>query len=565
MIVRRTVLYPFSLCLLSIVLLVSGCGGPSEPAVDTPPADAAQDGQAAGVNDGEPVNGDWVINRFAVEPQILNPMLDTSDAYTFRITEDIFDSLLDMNKDTFELEPMLAERYEVSEDHLTYTFYMRKDAKFSDGTPVTAKDVKFTFDAIQNTQNETADIRNYYQDVTSVELIDDYTIKFTCDKPYYRHAVMLSGMPVYPAHVYGEGDFNTGSFNRHPVGSGPYVFERWDTNQQIVLARNPNFWDPSRAAHPDKLVYKFITDDNAAFQVMQRQEIDVMGLTPEQWENQASAPQFEAKFNKHTYWGRTGYAASYGYIGWNLRKPKFADKRVRQALTMLLDRQEILETVLFGLGKVVTGPADLNSPEYDETIEPWPFDPERAKALLDEAGWVDSNADGVRDKDGEKLAFEFMLPPGSTEMSTMATVYQEELKRAGIEMNIRFIEWATFIENLTKREFDAVTLSWAIPPNSDPYQIWHSTQAEKGSNYPGYKNPEIDKLLEDIRLEFDRDKRIPMFHRVHEILHEDQPYIFLWSLKALAAVDKRFHGVHVYRLGLDVSEWWVPLADQRYP
>lgn len=560
MIVRRIFVLHLP-AFLAALLVVAGCGGPSDPAPE--PSEPGQSARA--VDEGEPVKGDWVINHLPVEPQHLNPLLDTGDAYTARLTANTFEALLDMDKDTFELKPQLAESYEVSDDHLTYTFYMRKDAKFSDGTPVTARDVKFTFDTIQNPQNETADLRNYYQDVTNVELLDDHTIQFTCDKPYFRHIVMLSGMPVYPEHIYGQGDFNTSPNNRKPVGSGPYVFESWQTNQQIVLARNENFWDPERTGRPDKLVYKVIVDANAAFQVLERQELDVMGLSPEQWENRASSPQFEAKFNKHKYWGTTGYAASYAYIGWNMRKPQFSDQRVRQALSMLLDREEILETVFFGLGKVVSGPSDLNSPEYDQSIAPWPFDPERAKALLDEAGWIDSNADGVRDKDGTAFSFEFMFPPGSNELQIMATVYQEELKRAGIQMRIRMIEWAAFIESITKRQFDAVTLRWAIPPDSDPYQIWHSSQGEKGSNYPGYKNAEVDQLLDDIRIEFDREKRIPLFHRFHAILHEEQPYTFLWSPYALAAIDKRFRGVYVYRLGLDISEWWVPAAEQRYP
>ena len=582
MIVRRV----FNLALpslLVVLLALAGCGGPSGPDAESEAnrqesgsdaetmlaeataAGAAETTPATQEESGPPVDGDWVINRLPVEPQTLNPVLETADAYTQQIVGAVFESLLDSDKDTFELKPMLAESYEISDDHLTYTFTMRKDATFSDGVPVTAHDVKFTFDAIQNPANETADLRNYFQDVTNVELLDDYTVRFTCAKPYFRHVIMLSGMPIFPKHIYEQGDFNTSPNNRKPIGSGPYVFETWQTNQQIVLARNDKYWNPERAGHVDKLVYKIITDNNAAFQVLEKQEIDAyMRLTPEQWMNQAATPEFEAKFNKYKYWGTTGYAASLSYVAWNLRKPQFQDKRVRRALTMLLDRQEILDTLYYGLGKVVTGPSDLNSPEYDSSIKPWPFDPEGAKALLDEAGWIDHDGDGIRDKDGTKLSFEFMFPPGANEVDQMATVYQEELRRAGIDMRIRTIEWATFIENITKREFDAVTLRWAMPPNSEPYQIWHSSQAEKGSNYPGFSDPEVDKLLEDIRTEFDREKRIPMFHRVHAILHEEQPYIFLWSRLELAAVDKRFHGVKVYRLGMDTTEWWVPLDMQRY-
>jgi peptide/nickel transport system substrate-binding protein len=231
---------------------------------------------------------------------------------------------------------------------------------------------------------------------------------------------------------------------------------------------------------------------------------------------------------------------------------------------MLLDRQTILDTIFYGLGKVVTGSEFSESPEYDKSIQPWPFDPERAKKLLAEAGWADTDKDGILDKDGVPFKFDYMIPSGSPEYEQLATVYKEELGKAGIAMTILLREWASFIESLTNRKFDAVTLAWAIPPDDDPYQIWHSSQTEKGSNYPGYKNPEVDKLLEDIRIEFDRNKRIPIFHRFHAILYEEQPYTFLFNIYTLGAIDKRFQDVRVYPLGTDPREWWVPKSVQRY-
>ncbi|MCC6695133.1 MAG: peptide-binding protein [Candidatus Hydrogenedentes bacterium] len=564
---RRPHVYVITLCAM---LALAGCGGPAPaPGGDTAPPETSVAGNSTvPADEGTPVDGDWVINLLPVEPQHLNPLLEGADAYTQRIGLDIFESLLDVDKDTFELKPMLAESYEISEDHLTYTFHMRKDAKFSDGVPVTAHDVKFTYDAIMNPSNETEERRSYIQDVTRAEVLDDYTIRFTCTKPYYLHLGALGNsmyaMCVLPKHIYEKNDFNTSPSNRHPVGSGPYAFESWETNQQIVLRRNDNYWNPAEKGHVDKIVYKIISDDNAAFQVLERQELDAVPLMPEQWVTRASTPQFEAKFDKLKYWGSTGYSYSFTYIGWNMRKPQLSDKRARQALTMLLNRDEVVETLFYGLAQVVTGATDPKTPESNPSIEPWPFDPERAKALLDEAGWTDHNSDGVRDKDGVEFTFELLYTPGLPVIDQMATFYQEELKRAGIRMNIRRIEWAAFLDSVQKRNFDAVVLSWAVPPNEDLYQIFHSTQTEKGSNYPGLVNAEVDKLLEDIRVEFDRDKRIPMFHRIDAILHEEQPYTFLYTRQALVAVDKRFRGVKVYNLGLDLSEWWVPKDQQRY-
>jgi len=183
---------------------------------------------------------------------------------------------------------------------------------------------------------------------------------------------------------------------------------------------------------------------------------------------------------------------------------------------------------------------------------------------LAEAGWKDSDNDGVLDKDGVKFAYNYMIPSGNKEVEQLATVYKEELARAGISMTIQLREWASFLESVTKRNFESVSLSWAIPVDSEPYQIWHSSQAEQGSNYPGYKNPEVDKILEDIRVEFDREKRIPMFHRFHQIMHDEQAYTFLFNRYSLQAVDKRFNNVTLYAVGVDPREWWVPTELQRY-
>jgi len=412
--------------------------------------------------------------------------------------------------------------------------------------------------------NETADLKNYFQSVKSADVLDDYTIQFKCSKPYFKHLDMIGGMPIYPEHIYSKGDFNKSPYNRKPVGSGPYVFDSWDTNQQITFVRNPNYWRKTDGGYVDKMVYKIITDDNPAFDVLARGELDYMSMTPDQWVNRANAPDFEAKFNKVTYWATSGYVGGYTYIAWNMRRPMFKDKRVRQAMTMLLDRKQILDTIFYGLGKIQTGPAAWNSPEYDDTIKPWPFDPARAKKQLADAGWVDTDKDGIRDKDGVPFKFEYLIPTGSREYEQLATVYKEQLRKAGIQMNIRMLEWAAFIDNLVNRSFDACTLAWAIPVDQDPYQIWHSSQAKKGSNYPGYKNPKVDKLLEDARTVFDRDKRDAMYKKLHAILHEDQPYTFLIARERLVAIDKRIHGVKVYKQGLYPIEWWIPKASQRY-
>lgn len=549
-----------------------GCGsGDTAGNADAPPILDTPFGTVQGAPpkaEGDPVEGDWIMIHLNAETASLNPLLDIADAYTQRIVDgyggNIFETLLTTNRETQEEEPWIAERWEISEDKLTYTFYLRQDATFSDGAPVTAKDVLFTYEAIQNPAHLTAMRRSYLSDFESATLLDDYTIQFKAKRPYFLHLGVLGGMEILPAHIYGEGDFNDHPASRAPVGSGPYRFERWDTGQQVVLTKRDDYWGPKKP-WVNQLHYKFVTDDNAAFQLLRRGELDQMRLSSEQWVRHATQPVITDQYQKYTLYSPVdGYASTFSWTGWNAKRPYFSDKRVRRAMTMLLDRETIGKTIYHGLVRVVTGHAFPDSPSYDKTIEPWPFDPAAAKALLDEAGWVDSDNDGIRDKDGTPFKFEWIYPSGSPEYDQLATVYKEELTKAGIDVTLRPLEWATFTESVDKRSFDACSMAWASPVESDPYQIWHSSQQEQGSNYVGFANAEADQIIEAARLEFDDEKRNAMYRRFHAILHEEQPYTFLFNAQRKVAISNRFQGVTPYALGFDMRDWWVPVAQQRY-
>ena len=539
-------------------LVLAGCGGRSEESGRSPSGGTADSTGSSGL----PEQGDTLVTNLANEPGHLNPAIG-NDGYATEVTGHIFSTILNVDNETMEFIPHVAERWEISEDNLTYTFFLREDAVFSDGVPLTAEDIEFSYDIIMDPASDTAPIRNYYADIETVEILDPLTIRFNMKKPYFRHIIVLGLMEVMPKHIYGEGDFNTHPNNRNPVGSGPYKFEKWDTGQQIVLARNENYfldWP-----HVDKRVFKFISDENASFQVLERHELDEMRMQPELWVTRGSRPSFEAEFNKFTPNSPSpGTLSRYNYIGWNMRKPMFQDKRVRRALTMLFDRELIIETVWHGLGTLITGGMPYDSPEYDHSIEPWPFDPEAAKKLLDEAGWVDSDRDGVREKDGVPFEFELSYGAGLAEYNQLTAVYQEELKRAGISMSLNPLEWAAFLERVYDRSFDANMMAWVTPMQQDLYQLWHSTMAPSGSNHPGFIRDDVDKILEDFRIEFDPEKRAKLYHRLHAILHEEQPYTFLYARPGLVAVDKRFQDVKVYDLGLDPLEWWVAKEARLY-
>ncbi len=529
------------------VIALTGCEGPPQPE-DRPDAQVVEE-------DFEPAEGDRLIFHMAAEMDHLNPYT-SSDASESEVNGYIFEGLLERNPETLDMEPRIAESWDVSDDHLVYTFHLRDDVHFSDGEPLTAEDVVFSFETVLDPEVMAPHLRNYFADIEEVELVDEHTVRFTCSQPYFRHLIMIGGLPILPKHIYGEDDFNNHPNNRSPIGSGPYVFHEWRTGQRVVLRRNENYW--REKPYIKERVFQIITEHNSAFQVLNQQGMDVMELTPELWTHRASRPEFEQNFQKFTY-----YAPRYSYIGYNMRRPLFEDKRVRRALTMLLDREQILEQIHYGLGQVITGNFFIDNPEYNEELEPWPHDPEAARELLGEAGWS-RNDDGVMEKDGREFRFELIIRADSPTDEQIATVFQESLRRAGIQMRIRRLEWASLLQQVDSREFDAVRLGWSMPPDPDPYQVWHSSQAEGGSNHVGFDNEEADEIIEEARQTFDDERRTELYRRFHEIVHEEQPYTFLFCMEVLLAVDNRVRGINIYPYGPDSREWYVPAELQRY-
>ncbi|MGD9651035.1 MAG: peptide-binding protein [Candidatus Dadabacteria bacterium] len=549
----------YTALLLLLVLTAASCKSGGDENKTATKEDSATTSESPGADSqgGEPVEGDWLIYHIGAEPGTLNPIVAT-DAYESVINGgNIYETLIERDNATLELKPLLAESWEISEDKLTYTFKIRQGVKWHDGAPFTSADVVFSYKTIMDPKVDAPQLRSYYQEIRDVEAIDDYTVKFTYARPYFLALEFCGGMPIVPKHIFENGDFNTNPAGRSPVGTGPFKFVKWTTGREVVLEKNPDYW--GEKPHLNRIVFRIITDSSVALQVLKRQELDVASLTPIQWEKQTNSPDFEKHFDKFSY-----FTPNYSYIGWNSKRPFFADKRVRTALTHLVNRELILDKVMYGLGAIVTNPFYINSPEYDKSIEPIPYDPAAARKLLEEAGWVDHDNDGIRDKDGVKFSFEFLIPGGSETGEKIATILKEELDGIGIDMTIRKTEWAVFTTRLNERNFDAVTLAWSMGIESDPYQIWSSTQAEAGSNFIGFKNAETDKLIEEARKEFDRDKRIELYRQFSEIIHEEQPYTFLFCRKATVAVNKRFENVTVYPLGIEPTEWYVPLPLQKY-
>ena len=562
-----------------------------------------------------PVQGGQIVVRLNAEPDSLNYWI-AGDMYSFIITSYIHTSLLRQDPETFEWEGSLAERW-IEEDivlkkdgtklrgkvdpkqgetgpvllrissgettsiprdqvqeireGVSLTFFLRKDARFHDGAPLTAADVKFSFDTVQNEEVNAPSLRTYYADLESCEVLDKYTVRLTFSKPYWKSQEIAGELYVLPKHIFDPENlsqkdpkafgkqFNDSPHNRKPVGAGPYQFDRWDTGSQVILTRNEAYWDERHPGHLDRIIFRFISDPVAALQALKNGEVHVIPnrLNPEQYENEMSDPEFLKRFAKIEF-----YTGGYSYIGWNMRRPVFEDARVRQAMAYgALNQPEFIDKIMYGHGIQVTGIQYFFGPAYNHDIRPYPFNPEKAKQLLLEAGWYDRDGDGLRDKNGTPFQFEFLIPSGNEIYQRRAALMKENLRRLGIDMTVRELEWATFLQTVTDRKFDAYNMGWGTPTESDPYQIWHTSQiANQGDNYVGFGNAETDRLIEQSRGTLDDSARRKIFFEFHRILYEMQPYLFLHLPAELGAYDKRYRGVKLYRItpGFDLNEWFLP-------
>lgn len=590
---------------LALAALALACGGP-EDSTPSGAADgaggngAASDGSAS---NGVPVRGDWLVNWSLADPEQLNP-LTSNDTASNAVLNWLFSPLLTVDNETLDLRPLVARALpDISEDKLTYTFHLRDDVTFSDGEPVTADDVVFTVQAVKHPRVKAPFYRNYLESVRAVTAVDRLTVRFDLRKPYFRNHLVLGGISPLPRHHYDPENLLEGltvedlesfdaldperkeraerfakEFNEdflwRPLGSGPFVLEDPDrdvvTGERVVLRRRRDYWAPDdprlHDAWVDRIVIRIINDREAALVALKNGDVDVVGMTPLQQRINANNQAFHQKV--HT---KIHIAPGYTYIGWNQRRKIFQDSRVRRALSHFVDKRNLVDKVLHGLGEPIESPIFIERPEYNRSLEPYPFDPARGRALLAEAGWTDGDGDGVLDKeiDGERvdLRFEIISNSGNDIRRDIGLAVIDEMKRAGVAASFRAIDWSILLSKVKKFDYDAVILGWGFSVQvPDAYQVWHSSQAvEDGSNHVYFRNEEADRILEEYRVTFDAGRRKELYDRFQEILYEEQPYTFLFMQKAITAWDRRFRGVSWYPTGgSDQHEWWVPAEYHRY-
>ena len=507
---------------------------------------------------GQPAYGDLLIQGSIGDASNLIPML-ASDSASHDISGLIFNGLLKYDKN-LSLVGDLAESWEISKDGLTITFKLRKGVKWQDGQEFTAEDVMFGFQTIINPNTRTA-YAGDYKEVKEAAVVDRYTFRVIYKRPFAPGLSSWGSLVVLPKHLLAGKDINTTPFSRNPVGTGPYIFKEWKTGEKIVLRANPTYFDGRPSL--EGFIYRIVPDPATMFLELQAGGLDFMGLTPLQYTRQTDTYKMRRDFCRYKY-----LAFAYTYLGYNLKDWKFQDRRVRQAITHAIHKEELIEGVLLGLGLVATGPYKPDTIWYNPNVKKYPYDPEQAKRLLAEAGWKASGTDGTLRKDGKPFEFTILTNQGNETRAKSAEIIQRRLKMVGIQVKIRTVEWAAFInEFIDKKNFETVMLGWTLGQDPDLYDIWHSSKVgPKELNFISYKNPEVDTLLEKGRYTFDQKVRKACYDRIQEILAEDQPYTFLYVPYALPIISSRFHGIKPAPAGIgyNMDKWYVPKAEQKY-
>ncbi len=555
--------------LLLALLWVLGCdkacpsGGQPQVAAPPPaPTKAWLEGVAPAADPAEvPAKGGSLVIRVPVEPGGLNRLHDQQrDGYMVRYTTGtLLESLFELDRDTaprYALKPLLAESFTQSEDRLTHTFKLRKGVRFHDGQPFGAKDVKAVMDAVMNPKNLTVQARAQFINLARYEAPDDRTFVLHWKRPdYFGFRNFATALPIGPASAL-KGDFNTLPYNRAPIGTGPFKFQGWETGKAITLVRNEGYW--GEPPYLDKLVLRFVKDDTVAAQLWERGEFDLMTkIVPSMW-RALEAPEPRNDWALQGYHRILSPQNNYSFIAWNEERPMFKDKRVRRALAMLYPYDRVAKNLEMGLEPRTTCPFLKGSLNCDPEVEANPIrhDPSAAKKLLAEAGWTDANGDGVLEKDGAPFRFTFLITAQSVKAARLVPLLQEELRKAGIDVEIETVEWAVYTERLIKHRFDVAVFIWtAQDVEQDQFPVFHSTQTQ-GANYIAYSNPEVDRLTLEVRGEFDDEKRSEINRTLHRLLYEDQPYTFLTTRPDLDAAKVDLRGIKPALNFYDLRKVW---------
>jgi peptide/nickel transport system substrate-binding protein len=508
---------------------------------------------------------------FEVEPDTLIPLLQYTH-HTHEIAEYIFDSLLKQDPDTLQWRGNLARSW--SEELITaadgrprhrFLFHLRHNARFHDGHPLNAEDVVFSIWAAANPYINWP-LGSSFADIEGCRAIDHFTVEVIYAHPYWMARKHLGELHILPRHIFDPENlvtlfpedfahlFRGQSALELPIGSGPYQVTRWQRGHELTLQLTESASE-HLAEVPYRIVFHFFSDYTHAVEALFAGQVDMIPrmdwqLCRELRQNAEFAGRFEC---------RPYYTTYFDLVAWNMQSPFFRDRRVRQALAYgALDRQHFLQTHLDNQGILVTGSQYYFGPAYNHEIQPHPYDLAKAKALLEEAGWADRHSDGILENGGSKFRFRLILREGNKLARERAEAMRESLRQLKIEMEIDELPNLAFWLALRNRDYDACSVGWMVEPESDPYQLWHSTQVgASGSNLSCLQDPRVDRLIEQSRSELDDQQRHQLFHQLHALLHQEQPYLFFYCRPSLAIYSPRLKGLisHAQRPGFRIDRW----------
>jgi peptide/nickel transport system substrate-binding protein len=512
----------------------------------------------ASVYQGRPRNGGTLVVRLDQEPPSLDKLTDSALAIDWILERKVLESMAELDASRhpdYSLKPALATDWSASPDQLTFTFHIRRGVTWHDGAPFSGQDVVATVRKILDPKVRAMHLRNNFADLTDISTKpgDDFTVIAHYRKPYFLAFRALATLVIYPAHLLEKsGDLLHSALHRAPVGTGPFRFEEWKTGDRLSFVRNERYW--GRKAYLDRIVYRLVVDPAVGFQLLKQGEFGLyLALQPQQWVRDLEAEGMRGKVHRIKF-----FNPNYNWIGWNEDRPFFKDARVRQAMNYAIDTEGIRKSFLMGLDRPTTCHFYLDSSACDHSLAPRAHDPARAAKLLEEAGWIDRDGDGVRDRDGVQFRFTFLMNADSVFLAKLTPYMQQELHKLGVEMDIRKVDWPLFTQLVEEHKFDATSLRWG---NSDvvqdPYEIWHSSQAKDGSNFVSFNEPKVDALIEGARSTLDDAARNEMYRKMGRLLYDEAPYTFLYSRPSLDAVRTDVRGIRPSVAWYDLQDIWL--------
>lgn len=493
-----------------------------------------------------------LISAFPASLSLLGKMDQNGEIVAVQIT----DSLVQYDPD-LKLQPRVAESWEFSDDRLTLTFKLRQGVRWHDGRPLTADDVVFSVETVLEPLTENRTFAPLFKDLVKVEAPDPQTVvaTYSTTTPDTLEAWRL---PLLPRHVAGaDEDLFTGRFAKHPIGCGPFRFVRAVQDQEVILEANDDYWDGRPQI--DRLVFKVYSDQRTAYQALLTGDLDVAGVTANLWE-EAQRSSESHRLNAFVYSTLRVWPIFWNQDGSN---PFFEDPRVRRAMILALDRQPFLDNVVKGMARMASTTFHPDSVWADPELEPWGYDPDEAQRLLDEAGWIDTDGDRIRDKNGQPFRFTLMIPQAKTKLAEQLAVWQQQSwLEIGIHQDIEAIEWEAFKVKRNDGRFQAASFTLTFTPNPDMFELYHSS-AREYFNFYGLADPEIDRLLVEGRSTFDVDRRRQIYHRLQRRLHEIEPISPLFYFKLPVLHDVRVQGIEpsavdLYRTTAGPRNWrWI--------